>query len=543
MDTSAKNLFSTWTEFFNAMKDIYVDIIIDTPYNGQYQTYYQAVLNSKSEINVFIIEYLLSIGQNPTEGLNTFVYNGNLSESILYFFNKKVLYNTLDFHYLQYEQIIANNNHLQLLLNRIFKLFFDAGAILSLNFIYNNLPNAVHPVVKWMHSIHQPETQSLERGFTPLLPNVNNINIVNTYDLEEFKNCSTLGLLIDILSKNYYPIEITNITTLNLSDIPAISFNDENQYINNTSYNYVLLSNLKFYSRYLQEKSNIKETNYIVGGNVIFDTWDEFFYMFNYLTNFSENDYHDFINSTNEFTTGFYSTIKYMLYKEYDKDKFLDNFLDKFLQEGLDKYIQNIVNFPNDKYITPNNFIIAKNDLYQIYRNIIGLFKLFNVNPNIEPIFSIINTDFDDDEIINQEFLDQLKNDDDLDLDLDLENDIDELEDFAIDSEYTVYSLRGLLLDSIYNIYINESIDWEKIKEEKLAHNIIDNNEISILGILGDYYRYDYISDISKYADWHNIIAQEYPIKYIIDNNLQNISYKTARFMRLKFFSSSLNSI
>ena len=59
-DLSSKDLFSTWTEFFNAMKEIYVDIIIDNPYNGQYQKYYQAVLNSKSEINVLIIEYLLS---------------------------------------------------------------------------------------------------------------------------------------------------------------------------------------------------------------------------------------------------------------------------------------------------------------------------------------------------------------------------------------------------------------------------------------------------------------------------------------------------
>jgi hypothetical protein len=511
-DLSSKDLFSTWTEFFNAMKEIYVDIIIDTPYNGQYQTYYQAVLRTKSEINVLIIEYLLSLGQNPTEGLNTFVYNGNLSESILYYFNKKVLYNTLDFHYLQYEEVIQNNNHLQNLLNEIFKLFFDAGATLNLNFLYNNLPDA------------------------------NNIFITNNYDLEEFSKCPILGLLIDILSENYYPIDITNITTLNLSDIPAISFNDENQHslFINKPYNYVLLSNLKFYSGYLQKKSNIKETNKIIGGNVIFDTWDDFFYMFDYLTNFSENDYHDFINSTNEFTNGFYSIIKYMLYKEYNKlnDKSDDKFY-HFAQEGLNKYIQNIANFPNYKYITQNNYIIFRTDLYKIYRNVIGLFKLYNVNPNIEPILTIINNEFNDDEIINQEFLDQLKNDDDFQYYLD----IDELEDFAIDNEYTVYGLRGLLLDSIYNIYINESIDWEKIKADKLAHNIVDNNDISLLGILSDYYRYDYISDIAKYADWNSIIAQEYPIKYIIDNNLQNITFKTARFMRLKFFSNFLNRI
>ena len=517
MDTSNKDLFSTWTEFFNAMKDIYVDIIIDNPYNGQYQTYYQSVLNSKSEINVLIIEYLLSLGQNPTEGLNTFVYNGNLSESILYYFNKKVLYNTLDFHYLQYEEVIENNKHLNILLNRIFKLFFDAGATLNLNFLYNNLPNVVHLVVN--------------------LPNANNIFIANNYDLDEFSKCPILGLLIDILSENYYPIDITNITTLNLDDIPAISFNDENQHslFINKPYNYVLLSNLKFYSRYLQEKDKTKNPNKIIGGNVIFDTWDDFFYMFNYLTNFSENDYHDFINSTNEFTNGFYSIIKYMLYK----DDLSDDKFNNFAQEGLNKYIQNIANFPNYKYITQNNYIIFKTDLYKIYRNVIGLFKLYNVNPNIEPILTIINNEFNDDEIINQKFLDQLKNDE-----LDTNYlDIDELEDFAIDNEYTVYGLRGLLLDSIYNIYINESIDWEKIKADKLAHNIFDNNDISLLGILSDYYRYDYISDIAKYADWHNIIAQEYPIKYITDNNLQNITFKTARFMRLKFFSTSLDRI
>ena len=514
-------LFSTWVEFFRAMKDIYVDYIVDDNYKGQYQKYYKLIIDTKSIINIDIFEYLLANGQDAIEGLNTFIYNDNLDTSLLYNFYIRVLYNTLSIQqFMDYSEIVDNNKHLQNILDKIFKLFLDAGSILNTNFILENLPNI--------------NNSDLYNG---------NNDVIIRHDII---NCEKLGLLIDILSNNHYIIDldilssdisdiafvsqIPNYGVLphNLSNIPAISYDDENtdHLYENKMCSYVVLSNLKFYSQYIQYKSGMLG---VIGSNVIFHNWDDFFYMFNYIKNGSENDYHNFINCTNEFTNGFYTTIKYILqdgYNKYiiknDKDEFIN-----FAQEGLDKYIFHISKYNKDIFLSPNQFIFSQVELFNNYKNVIALFKEYTIVPNISPIFSLINTDYTDDMIIKPK---------------DLEADIDYIEDLTLDDDSTLYYIRGILLDSIADVYMGESIDWEKINKKKSVKNGV-NNITSLLGMIGDYYRYDMVKDVKKYADWNNIKAIELPLHFIDPNNLQNIPYKILRFMRLKFYCNFLQNL
>ena len=301
-------------------------------------------------------------------------------------------------------------------------------------------------------------------------------------------------------------IEDINFRDINFRNIKAEQFNINNYTNRNKTFKEILLSNLKFSSKYIQKKCN--DYN-ISGGNFIIENWDQFYYIFNYhiLSTYKNNIL--FYQKTDEISTGFYSTIKYLLEVENLNP-----------QEGFDKYIENVSTMDTTHEIMFSS-TIRTIDLRTTYRDIIKLFKMFDVIPKLDPIFMKISNNYDDNNLIT----------------IDVNPIIDDLT-YYFDDIY-IYQNRALLLDAILYNYRIDTIEWLKINDNVLS---VFNTKIydykSIANIIRNYHALDIVKVLNKYADWNNIIAKQLPASNLLPN--QQLTYKEARFMRLKFYSRFL---
>lgn len=237
------------------------------------------------------------------------------------------------------------------------------------------------------------------------------------------------------------------------------------------------------------------------------DNWDQFYYILNYYIYYEYNIL--FYTKTNEILTGFYSTIKYLLEVENLNP-----------QEGFDKYIENVSTMDTTHEIMFSS-TIRTIDLRTTYRDIIKLFKMFDVIPKLDPIFMKISNNYDDNNLIT----------------IDVNPIIDDLT-YYFDDIY-IYQNRALLLDAILYNYRIDTIEWLKINDNVLS---VFNTKIydykSIANIIRNYHALDIVKVLNKYADWNNIIAKQLPASNLLPN--QQLTYKEARFMRLKFYSRFL---
>jgi hypothetical protein len=362
-------------------------------------------------------------------------------------------------------------------LDKTFTLFKSYSAILDLNFIYNNL-NFI---------------------------NNNNLYQINNREFEyEIDKCSILGLLIDIISK-YYPTDLLVIfQDFNFTNINSGNFNITNIDNTNQTYGELLKSNLKFYSKFIQENTlNLDNLNdeLIVGNMMPFENWDNFFYI---LIN---NNNMFFYNKTDESKEGFFNTIKYLLSHGFNA------------QEGFDKYIKIL-----STNINYGNYDITDNlsDREEIYTKIISLFKSYNVKLNISPIFDKYKNYYNDNDII------------------DVLSYIEPLVDDIYISNISLYQQRGILLDSIANNYLEDLYNWNKIVHDNLL-NYHELFYIDLLNIIGDYYRYNLIFLINHYANWSVLPIIQNPLNLISDT--LTLTYKDLRYIRLKYCSKFLTNL
>jgi len=378
-----------------------------------------------------------------------------------------------------YDKIIDNKILINEYLKDIFGYFETYGAEISFNFI------------------------NVKLRF------INNINIYNIFNQEfndDITNSNIIGTLIDIVGEYYDILSDINFININFKDIKAEQFDEHNDTNRTKTFKEILLSNLKFSSKYIQKKCN--DYN-ISGGNFIIENWDQFYYIFNhYIAATYENNIL-FYQTTNEIRNGFYSTIKYLLEVENLNP-----------QEGFDKYIENVSTMDTTHEIMFSS-TIRTIDLRTTYRDIIKLFKMFDVIPKLDPIFMKISNNYDDNNLIT----------------IDVNPIIDDLT-YYFDDIY-IYQNRALLLDAILYNYRIDTIEWLKINDNVLS---VFNTKIydykSIANIIRNYHALDIVKVLNKYADWNNIIAKQLPASNLLPN--QQLTYKEARFMRLKFYSRFL---
>ena len=476
------NIFNDWNQYIDAFTTIYIDNNLNNLYD-LYPVYYDEIINKKSNIDYYIIEHFLKINTN------------NLFYNLLIYNNSFPLY-----HYHQYN--LTNSNADLLTYENILNNYYDS---------YQKIYNILHKCRMYNQTIN----------FNILLiPYINNHNIIDNFNddffNEDINNCKIIAFYIDILSKHY---------TLDISmfkDIPAISYNNiNNRYLYiNKSFSYVILSNIKFYSHYLQNinKMAVKLSStgnevLVVGANLIFNNWDEFYYMFNYNKNGCDLDYDIIKNKTDEFYLSFYHIIKYILHNKYinnnDKYKFKT-----FVQEGFDKFIYNVCHYTNTIILHGDIINLDADDLYINYTNIIKLFKLYNhsLTPNLEPLFEKVNNTVDDNIITNNENL---------------------IDDFYITENMTIYKQRAILLDCIIDIYKKDIKKFDNLDNSKLLNIVSEPFEIIDLNdIIQDYVVYNIYKELLLYENWFNIEAKE--------NSNINTTYKKLRYMRLKYYSNYL---
>ena len=474
--------FHTWVDFYNSLTDTFINYDNKNFYFERYNWIYKNDLEALDDY-FNIIKNLLDNGLNPNEGLNALIsdyyYNFDInglriSDSILYNLYNIILYDNYIYKKITYYDIMYNYRVLYNFLDKTFTLFKSYGAIIDLNFIYNNL-NFI---------------------------NNNNLYQINNIEFEyEIDKCSILGLLIDIISK-YYPTDLLVIfQDFNFTNIKAINF--DINIINNSTHTYseLLKSNLKFYSKFIQENTlNLDNLNdeLIVGNMMPFENWDNFFYI---LIN---NNNMFFYNKTDESKEGFFNTIKYLLSHGFNA------------QEGFDKYIKII-----STNINYGNYDITDNlsDREEIYTKIISLFKSYNVKLNISPIFDKYKDDYNDDYIIN------------------VLSNIEPLVDDIYISNISLYQQRGILLDSIANNYLEDLYNWNKIVHD----NLLNFKYTDLLNIIGDYYGYNLIFLINHYANWSVLPIIQNPLNLISDT--LTLTYKDLRYIRLKYYSKFLTNL
>jgi len=369
----------------------------------------------------------LSYGVNPTKLLNELLYNNNLYPLII-LYNKSMYGNS---EVISYNDLIEKYYIIHSKLNKIFLKLKRYGAILDINILYNTL-----------------QYINEQQGNDLYIDN-NNFEI-------EIKKSHDIGIIIDILSK-FYTIDIEI-----YRNIHTISYNDNNtKYLyKNKTFKYVLLSNIKFHSKYIQEKLDELA---IVGGLIIFDNWNQFFYMFNYLKNGSDIDYYQFIYTTPEFYSSFYSTIKYILDTKHRYNNNIYVF-DNFVQEGYDKFIYHICNYHDDLLLHDDVINLEADDLYINYSNIINLFNYYNTKPNIKSIFDNVTIDF------------------------------------MLNENISVYQQKTILFNCVYQIYIHNLVSLQYINDNKLLNVITYNNDQHINTIIKDYYQYDILKDLKQYS-------------------------------------------
>ena len=478
------HIFNDWNQYIDAFTTIYIDNNLNNLYD-LYPVYYDEIINKKSNIDYYIIKHFIQLNTNNILN-DLLIYNGTFP---LYHYHQYNLVNSN--HNLTYENLIDNYYDSYHKLYNILNIYYMYNKHLNINILYNSIPY------------------------------INNHNIFNDFndDLfnEDINNCKIIAFYIDILSKHY---------TLDISifkDIPSISYNNLNKrnlYINK-SFSYVILSNIKFYSNYLQNidfNIDINNNNYIIGGGLVFNNWDEFFYMFNYNKNGCDLDYDIIKNKTTQFYLSFYNIIRYILYNEYKNNYNKDEFK-SFVQEGFDKFIYNVCHYTNTMILHGDIINLDADDLYINYTNIIKLFEHYNyeIIPNLEPLFEKVYQNISDDIIITN--YDTL------------------IDDFNINENLTIYHQRAILLDCIIDIYQKYITKSKHLNTSNLLNIVSEPYEILDLNdIIEDYYSYNIFKDLLQYENWFYINAKENP------NNI-NTTYKKLRYMRLKYYSNSLKRI
>jgi hypothetical protein len=273
----------------------------------------------------------------------------------------------------------------------------------------------------------------------------------------------------------------------------------------------------------------------IIGGSLIFNNWDDFYYMFNYNKNGCDLDYDIIKNNTNEFYLSFYNIIKYILQDNYKNNYKNKNEFQTFVQEGFDKFIYNVCHYTDTMILHGDIVNLDYDDLYINYTNIIKLFKLYNnsLRPNLDPLFEKVYNNVDDNSLSNTindldnylaDYLDDNLNNDTL------------IDDFYINENLTIYQQRGVLLDCIISVFIKDSKKSEYLNQNELL-NIVNEpyDIIDILDIIEDYYVYNIYTDLLKYENWVDIEAKKNP-------NI-NTTYKKLRYMRLKYYSTNLKQL
>jgi len=472
------NIFNDWNQYINAFTTIYIDNNHQYLYD-LYPVYYDEIINKKSNIDYYIIKHFIQLNTNNILN-DLLIYNGTFP---LYYYHQYNLVNSNP--NLTYENLIDNYYDSYHKLYNIIYIYSYYNKHLNINILYNSIPY------------------------------INNHNIFNDFndDLfnEDINNCKIIAFYIDILSKHY----ILDISIF--KDIPSIAYNNLNRrhlYINK-SFSYVILSNIKFYSNYLQ---TIDNNNYIIGGSLVFNNWDDFFYMFNYNKNGCDLDYDIIKNKTTQFYLSFYNIIRYILYNEYKNNYNKDEFK-RFVQEGFDKFIYNVCHYTETMILHGDIINLDADDLYINYTNIIKLFKHYNyeIIPNLDPVFEKVYQNINDYSIMTN--YDTL------------------IDDFNINENLTIYQQRAILLDCIIDIY-QKDIEKSKILNKSNLLNIVSEpyEILDINYIIEDYYVYNIFKDLLKYKNWFYIDAKENP------DNI-NTTYKKLRYMRLKYYSNSLKRI
>ena len=464
---------TSWLDLFMLLNNVYV-LAIEGEY--YYERHRNALYSNEFDIFDFYIdniETLISSGNDPSEGLDLLLH-----DSLLYNIYNKLLFGQST--YQTYGDIMNNYILLNKKLDRIFNIFISNNALLDTNFIYD------------------------------LLPDINNDDLYMANDINDIFYCKEIGLVIDILG-TYYFDEIKNlIEELGFDDIQAIPFNISDPDNINQSYSKLFKSNLKFYSKFIQ---NITNDITIVGGRIPFENWDSLYYMFNYKTNVVYN--YIFFRKTHEIQEGFHSTIEYLLKNGFNA------------QEGFDKYIETLSNQYSDVEL------INLQETKRIHTKVIGLFKNYVNKVNISPIFTKIFDQFNDDDIIDEN------------------SDINPLIDDISVGNISAYHHRGILLDSIANNYIVSLTTWQMVKSKvftKFDYNVINKVKKytdwtslpnDMIDKIDRIYGYNLIYEVNKYTDWSSLPALQNPI--ILINNIY--TYKDLRYMMLKYYSNFLQSL
>ena len=480
----------TWTKYTDELRELFTMILYHNiiPHNIDYR-YYLDNIQSDLTINVKIILQFIYINCNNLNNLqkifDDFLFMDDITIiSPLYFLYNLFLYHNTSKKPLTYYNIISNYNNMKYIFQKIFNEFIKCGTSFDINTLLSKL-----------HFIN-------DKSFYQ--------NTIN-FSLEGEKS-KIMGFIIDIIS-DYFIIN-ENLLFEDLKNITPKVFDNTDETNIYYTYRDHILKNIKAHSKFLQKDI----INPIIYNNIIFDNWDHLYYIINNTNN------PFLINISNH---GYYDIIKYLI----DDKKFN-------VQEGFDKFILTLSNLTDNKHLLKDakfSFEMMDNKdillyLRNLYQKIINLFKTKNVRPNIEPIFKKISLIHNDDNIINS------SNDKLLNVELMIDD------EFVGDYDFTHYQNRAVLLDVIYNTYINGSNKWDKIISQINIFNNNDNNDYKFLyNIIGDYYRYDLISDIKKYGGWENISDIEYP-KIIIKFG-GDFTYQNLRYMRLKYYSKFLKSL
>jgi len=478
----------TWDKYTNELRELFTMILYHNiiPHNIDYQ-YYLDNIQSDLTINIKIILQFININCNNIQKIfDDFLFMDDITIiSPIYLLYNLFLYHNTSKKPLTYYNIISNYNNMKYIFQKIFKEFKKCGA----SFDINNLLSKLNFIDEKSYYI-------------------NTINF--TLEVEKSK---IIALIIDLISEYFLINE--DLIFEDFKNITPKVFDNNDETNQNYTYRDHLLKNIKAHSKFLQKDI----INPIIHNNIIFDNWNHFFYIINNIS------FHPFYKNT--LNDGFYDIIKYLI-----EDKNLN------VQEGFDKFILTFSNLANkNQLLNDHKFSFEMMDnknillyLRNLYQKIINLFKSKNAKPNINPIFEKISLIHNDDDIINS-------SDDKL---LDVQLMIDDK--FVGDYDFTHYQNRAVLLDVIYETYINDWHEWNEIVSQINIFNMNDNNDYKFLyNIIGDYYRYDLISDIKKYGEWEKISDIQYP-KIIIKFG-GDFTYKNLRYMRLKYYSEFLKSL
>ena len=477
----------TWDKYIYELRELFIMVNNNIPNNIDYK-YYLDNVESDLTINIKIILHFINLhGHNLETIQNIFdeflCVDNTTIKSPLYFLYYLFLYHKTSKKSLTYYNIVSNYNNMKSIFEKIFNEFKKCGVLFDINDLLNKLTFIDNK------SYYQ-------------------YNITFSFEIEKSK---IIAIIIDLISE--YFINDNNIF---INIIPNV-FNSHDNTNGNFTYREHLLRNIKAHSKFLQKDI----VNPIINNNIIFNNWDHFFHIIN------NNIFQSFIDNnilTNILNDGLYDIIEYNIeVRKFD------------VQEGFDKFMLVFSNIADKNYILKKINILYNDEillyLRNLYTKIIKLFKDKGTKPYIETIFEKISLIHNDDDIIKSHY--------DVKLGIDDEFVSDKIQG---DCDFTHYQNRGLLLDVIYETYIDDYNQWNEIISQINIFNINDNNDYKyIIDIIGDYYRYDLITDVKSYGKWENISAIEHPKSILKFGG--GLTYKNLRYMRLKYYSEFLKSL